>query len=66
MNGTRKDIDPTTELVEEDEEQTLPEQESAIDLAAVAGPVATGQLASGRAVITAMPSTRRRRPASIA
>ena len=52
MNGTRKDIDPTTELLEEDEDQTLPEQESAIDLAAVAGPAATGQLASGRAVIT--------------
>jgi excinuclease ABC subunit C len=52
MNGTRKDIDPTTELLEEDEDQTLPEQESAIDLAAVAGPDATGQLASGRAVIT--------------
>jgi excinuclease ABC subunit C len=52
MNGTRKDIDPTTELLEEDEDQTLPEQESAIDLAAGAGPDATGQLASGRAVIT--------------
>jgi excinuclease ABC subunit C len=52
MNGTRKDIDPTTELLEEDEDQTLPEQESPIDLAAGAGPDATGQLASGRAVIT--------------
>ena len=46
MNGTRKDIDPTTELLEEDEDQTLPEPESAIDLAAGAGPL--GQLASGR------------------
>jgi excinuclease ABC subunit C len=46
MNGTRKDIDPSTELVEDDEEQALPEQESAIDLAAGAGP-----LAIGRAVI---------------
>jgi excinuclease ABC subunit C len=52
MNGTRKDIDPATELLEEDEDQTLPEPESAIDLAAGAGPDATGQLALGRAVIT--------------
>jgi excinuclease ABC subunit C len=44
MPGTNKDIDPTTELVEEDEEQALPEQEPAIDLAA-------GPLAIGRAVI---------------
>jgi excinuclease ABC subunit C len=51
MNGTKNDIDPTTELLEEDEEQALPEAEtaidSAIDLAAPAGP-----LAAGRAVIT--------------
>src|SRR3954447_22740022 len=47
MNGAKKDIDPTTELVEEDEEQTLPEveRETTIDLAA------TGPLAAGRAVI---------------
>src|SRR4030088_24550 len=47
MNGTKSDIDPATELVEEDDEQALPEQEPAIDLAAGAGP-----LAVGRAVIT--------------
>ena len=48
MNGTKNDIDPSTELVEDDEDQTLPEpeQDSAIDFAAVAGP-----LANGRAVI---------------
>jgi excinuclease ABC subunit C len=46
MNGTKSDIDPATELVEEDDEQALPEQEPAIDLAAGAGP-----LALGRAVI---------------
>ncbi len=48
MNGPNKDIDPTTELVEEDEDQALPEPErdAAIDLAAPAGP-----LALGRAVI---------------
>jgi excinuclease ABC subunit C len=51
MNGTKKDIDPTTELLEEDEDQALPEQESAIDLSAGEGPLATGQLALGRAVI---------------
>jgi excinuclease ABC subunit C len=44
MSGTNKDIDPTTELLEEDEEQALPEPEPAIELAA-------GPLAVGRAVI---------------
>jgi excinuclease ABC subunit C len=52
MNGRKKDIDPSTELVEEDDEQALPEldsaaETSAIDLAAPAGP-----LAAGRAAIT--------------
>jgi excinuclease ABC subunit C len=48
MNGSKRDIDPTSELVEDDEDPTLPEpeQDSAIDLAAAAGP-----LAIGRAVI---------------
>src|SRR5262245_25192064 len=46
MNGTRKDIDPTTELVEEDEESTLPEPqpEGSLDLD-VAGPLAAGRAA---------------------
>jgi len=46
MNGTKNDIDPTTELVEEDEEATLPEPqpEGALDLAA-AGPLAAGHAA---------------------
>jgi excinuclease ABC subunit C len=46
MNGTGKDIDPATELVEEDEEPTLPEPrpEGALDLAA-AGPLAAGRAA---------------------
>jgi excinuclease ABC subunit C len=43
MSGTKKDIDPATELVEEDEEQSLPETEE-IDLAA-AGPLAAGRAA---------------------
>jgi excinuclease ABC subunit C len=49
MSGTPKDIDPSTELTEEDEEQSLPETDpgdSGIDLATAAGP-----LAAGRAVI---------------
>jgi excinuclease ABC subunit C len=46
MSGTPKDIDPSTELVEEDEEQSLPETDQGIDLATAAGP-----LAAGRAVI---------------
>ena len=47
MIGPRKDVDPTTELVEEHEEQGLPEpQDEAIDLGDAAMP-----LAAGRAVI---------------
>jgi excinuclease ABC subunit C len=46
MNGTKNDIDPATELREEDEEPALPALESDMDLAAAAGP-----LAAGRAVI---------------
>ncbi|HEY7665181.1 MAG TPA: excinuclease ABC subunit UvrC [Xanthobacteraceae bacterium] len=46
MNGANKDIDPASELVEEDEEQALPEQEPAPALELAAGP-----LAAGRAVV---------------
>src|SRR5438132_8146495 len=45
MNGSKNDIDPASELLEEDEEQALPEPEQDIDLAAA------GPLAVGRAVI---------------
>jgi excinuclease ABC subunit C len=45
MNGSKNDIDPASELLEEDEEQALPEPEQDLDLAAV------GPLAVGRAVI---------------
>ncbi len=54
MSGPRKDIDPSTELVEEDDEQTLPELEPeaagdpAIDLAAGAGSLAVGRAAIAR------------------
>src|SRR5260370_39182472 len=44
-NGSKNDIDPASELLEEDEEQALPEPEQDLDLAAV------GPLAVGRAVI---------------
>jgi len=49
MNGPRKDIDPATELVEEDEDAGLPEleQETTIDLSA-AGPLAAGRAAIAR------------------
>jgi excinuclease ABC subunit C len=46
MNTTKKDIDPSTELTEEDEEQSLPEPETGIDLAD-----AGGSLPAGRAAI---------------
>src|SRR5260370_1816875 len=45
MNGSKNDIDPASDLLEEDEEQALPEPEQDFDLAA------TGPLAVGRAVI---------------
>ena len=45
MNGAKKDIDPASELGEEDEEQNLPELEpvAEIDLAAASGPLAAGR-----------------------
>src|SRR5262249_26983242 len=46
MNGAKSDIDPSTELVADDEEQELPEQDIALEPPAGAGP-----LAAGRAVI---------------
>jgi len=47
MSGVKKDIDPATELVEDDEEPSLPEVErdTAIDLTAAAGPLAAGRAA---------------------
>ena len=50
MNGTKKDIDPSTDLAEEEEEQNLPDLEPAaeIDLAAGAGPLAAGRAAIAR------------------
>src|SRR5215831_14673033 len=45
MNGTKNDVDAASELLEEDEEQALPEPEADLDLAAA------GPLAVGRAVI---------------
>src|SRR5262249_59621779 len=57
MNGTRQDVDPSTELLEEDDEQTLPEQE-AIDLAAGAGPLAVGRAVIADHVKRAPPAPR--------
>jgi excinuclease ABC subunit C len=45
MSAPKKDVDPATELVEEDDEQSLPELETAVDLAAGAGPLAAGRAA---------------------
>src|SRR5438046_4983674 len=51
MNDPKKDLDPATELAEDDDEPSLPEvePESAIDLAA-AGPLAAGRAAIMRYV----------------
>ena len=46
MNGTAKDIDPASDLREEDEEQALPELETA---EAPAGTLAAGRAAIARA-----------------
>ena len=44
----RKDIDPASELVEDDEEQALPDsEESELDLVEAGGPVAGGRAALG-------------------
>ena len=59
MNG-RKDIDPESELSEEDEDSALPELELEAENAA------PGTLAAGRAAMRALPSSRPRRPASTA
>jgi excinuclease ABC subunit C len=47
MNGTKKDIDPAAEIVEEEDESTLPEVEeaSALDLETASGPLAAGRAA---------------------
>jgi excinuclease ABC subunit C len=45
MTVPKKDVDPATDLVEEDDEQSLPELETAVDLAAGAGPLAAGRAA---------------------
>jgi excinuclease ABC subunit C len=48
MGGRRNDIDPTTDLIEDDDEQALPEPEQEADIAPAAG---AGTLAAGRAVV---------------
>jgi excinuclease ABC subunit C len=47
MNVTKKDIDPAAEIVEEEDESTLPEVEetSALDLETASGPLAAGRAA---------------------
>ena len=44
MAGSGKDIDPASELVEDDDEQTLPDSEE-IELGAGSGPLAAGRAA---------------------
>ena len=48
MNGAKKDIDPSTDLTEVDEEATLPEVETDLDLAKSPGPLAAGRAAIAR------------------
>ncbi len=53
MNGrSNKDVDPSTALVDEDDEQTLPEADAAAESAAIDLAAPTGPLAAGRAAIT--------------
>jgi excinuclease ABC subunit C len=51
MAGGGKDIDPATELAEEDDEQALPEREPELDAALIELGDASGPLAAGRAVL---------------
>jgi excinuclease ABC subunit C len=51
MSIPKKDVDPATELVEEDDEQSLPELETAVDLSAPDLAAGAGPLAAGRAAI---------------
>ena len=52
MAGRDKDIDPASELVEDDEEQALPDsEESALDIGQGLLGEATGPLAAGRATL---------------
>jgi excinuclease ABC subunit C len=55
MNGTKKDIDPSTDLTEVDDEATLPEVEADIDLSKTPGPLAAGRSAIARSVKHAPP-----------
>ena len=45
MSGTKTDIDPATELADDEEEPSLPETDPALDLEAAAGTLAAGQAA---------------------
>jgi excinuclease ABC subunit C len=47
MNGTKKDLEPETELVDDEEEASLPEidEERALDIAEASGPLAAGRAA---------------------
>jgi excinuclease ABC subunit C len=51
MAGGGKDIDPATELADEDDEQALPEREPELDSALIELGDASGPLAAGRAVL---------------
>src|SRR4051794_11698931 len=51
MAGGGKDIDPATELADEDDEQALPEREPELDAALIELGDASGPLAAGRAVL---------------
>ncbi len=48
MSGSKKDIDPSTDLAEAEDEATLPEVESDIDLSKSPGPLAAGRAAIAR------------------
>ena len=63
MSGKARTSIPTSELVEEDEEQTLPEiEQTSRSISTARQPLAGGP----RGASCAMPSSRRRRPASTA
>jgi excinuclease ABC subunit C len=56
MSGTKTDVDPATALADDEDEQTLPETDPALDLDAAAGTLAAGRAALAHFTRLAPPS----------
>src|SRR5262249_22096230 len=56
MSGTKTDVDPATALADDEDEQTLPETDPALDLEAPAGTLPAGRAASAHFAKLAPPA----------